>query len=71
VSPSMFQFHVGVFEHPKKRSVMLMAYTRDYNPQWSGCCLHEVEAPNGSEAKRIAMAEHRERCMAVKAGGAR
>jgi len=70
MTPTSPRFRVAVFEHPKKRSVMLMAYTRDYNPAWPGCCLHEVPAPNGDEAKRVAMAEHRERCMA-KDGGQR
>lgn len=53
---------VAVFEHPGNTRAKLMAYTRDYNTEWPGCCLHLVEGI-GAEAKRLAMAEHREKCM--------
>ena len=52
---------VGVFP-PDEGSRTYMAYTLWYNPQWPGCCEHEVEAVNGTEAKKIAIKEHKERC---------
>lgn len=52
---------VGVFP-PEEGSRTYMAYTRWYNPQWPRCCEHEVEAINGTEAKKIAIKEHKERC---------
>jgi len=30
---------------------------------YRGCCEHEVEAVNGTEAKRLAIAEHKEQCL--------
>jgi hypothetical protein len=60
------EFTVGVFEHPRKRSVMLMAYTRYFNPSWEGCCVHKVLADNGDQAKAIAIGSHRELCMVKK-----
>ena len=33
------------------------AYTCWYNPSWPGCCLHEVNAQNGTAAKKIALTE--------------
>lgn len=65
-APSERPFLVGVFEHPHKRSVALMAYTRYYNPSWPGCCEHTVSAISGTQAKIRAMDDHRARCMAVK-----
>jgi hypothetical protein len=58
-------FKVGVFEHPGKRRVKLAAYSSWYNPSWEGCCEHTVEANNGTEAKVVAMREHREKCMSA------
>lgn len=58
-------FKVGVFEHPRKKSIQLAAYTRYYNPSWEGCCEHEIVASSGSDAKRIAMQDHRRVCMAA------
>ena len=52
---------VGVFP-PDEGSRSYRAYTRYYNTGWKGCCEHEVEAVNGSGAKEIAIAEHKERC---------
>ena len=60
----MKDFRVGVFEHPRRRGITLMAYTMYFNPDWDGCCLHSVSAVNGAAAKKLATAEHRERCMA-------
>jgi hypothetical protein len=53
---------VGIFPFDE-RNTRFMAYTTWYNPQWKGCCEHEVEAVNGTEAKRLAIQEHKERCL--------
>lgn len=52
---------VGVFP-PDDSCRSYRAYTLWYNPQWPRCCEHEVEAVNGTEAKKIAVKEHKERC---------
>ena len=52
---------VGVFA-PGPHERTYRAYTRWYNSTWSGCCEHEIEAVNGSEAKKIAIREHKEQC---------
>lgn len=52
---------VGVFP-PDEGSSTYMAYTYWYNPAWPRCCEHKVEAVNGTEAKKIAIKEHKERC---------
>lgn len=52
-------FTVGIFPHQGKTKVKYMAYTRDYNPQWRGCCEHTVEAANGTEAKKRAIEAHK------------
>lgn len=59
---------VAVFEHAQAmRATRLTAYTRDYSPSWPGICLHrDIEAVNGNAAKKAAMAEHREKCMAAR-----
>ena len=39
------------------------AYTLTYlTPQTKGACIHEVEAPDGPTAKKLAHAEHRDKC---------
>jgi hypothetical protein len=53
---------VGVFPNDEGSSGY-RAYTTWYNPQWPGCCEHEVEAVNGTEAKKLAIQEHKERCV--------
>jgi hypothetical protein len=53
-------FKVGVFPC---RKASFTAYTTWYNPSWSECCEHTVEAVNGTAAKKIAIQEHRERCI--------
>jgi hypothetical protein len=53
---------VGVFPFDE-RNTRFSAYTTWYNPQWKGCCEHKVEALNGTEAKKLAIAEHKERCV--------
>lgn len=44
-------FH-GDYADPKISKIM--AYTSWYNPAWSGCVMYDVEAKNGTEAKRKA-----------------
>jgi hypothetical protein len=56
-------FKVGVFEFQRKRRVGLTAYTTWFSTAWNGCCLHQVDAINGTEAKRLAMTQHRAKCM--------
>ena len=58
-----YYFTVGVFEQQRSKSVRLLAYTIEYNPEWKGCCEHIVVAESGAEAKRMAMKEHRENCI--------
>ena len=53
-------FKVGVFPCRKES---FTAYTTWYNPSWSGCCEHTVEAVNGTQAKKIAIQEHKGRCV--------
>jgi hypothetical protein len=55
-------FKVGVFPNDEGSSGY-RAYTTWYSPQWPGCCEHEVEAVNGTEAKKLAIREHKERCI--------
>ncbi len=55
----MRQFRVGVFEHQGTHRVRLEAYTVWFSPDWPGCCVHHVEATNGTIAKRIAKDQHR------------
>lgn len=62
----MKTFTVGVFEQHEHPTRKPMAYTRWYNPAWFGCCEHEVEAVNGTDAKKLAIAEHVNRCRAGK-----
>lgn len=52
-------FKVGVFPFDA-RNTRFNAYTSWYNQSWSGCCEHTVEAANGTEAKKIAIQEHKE-----------
>lgn len=58
---------VGVFTHysanKKRRLPRVHAYTIWFNPSWEGCCMHEVDACNGTEAKKIAIADHKARCL--------
>jgi hypothetical protein len=63
--PRSVRFYtVAVFQHDGKRGPRFNAYTSLYNPQWPGCCLHhEVPGVDSRDAKKLAIAEHRERCM--------
>ena len=65
------KFKVGVFPHQGKKRVRYMAYTRDYNPQWKGCCEHEVEAVNGTRAKFLAIMAHQDEQARIAKGIAR
>lgn len=56
-------YRVGVFEHPGKRGIRLMAYTVWFNSAWEGCCVHEVESKTGMGAKSKAKVEHARKCM--------
>jgi hypothetical protein len=56
---------VGVFPFDE-RNTRFDAYTLWYNPQWKGCCEHEVVATNGTEAKKLAIKEHKEQCVDAK-----
>ncbi len=59
-------FRVGVFEHRRTSGrVFLMAYVRDFNPNWDGCCVHHVAARSGASAKDSAKSQHRRDCMPV------
>lgn len=54
---------VAVFTHPREgRKPIITAYTLWYAPSWKPC-MHHVPARNGTEAKKIAIRQHREHCM--------
>lgn len=55
-------YTVGVFA-PIRRGERYYAYLQRYNPTWPGCCVHKVEAPNGTRAKIEAIAQHKEKCL--------
>jgi hypothetical protein len=57
-TPITRRIRVAVFydDSPRLR-VRWGAYTNWYSPTWPGCCMHEVEAKNGTEAKKLAIAE--------------
>lgn len=38
---------------PLKKS-RVIGYILWYNPEWAGCVIYEVEAKNGTEAKKLA-----------------
>lgn len=52
---------VGVFP-PDEHDRGYRAYTRWYNPEWKGCCEHEVEVYERRDAKAKAIQEHKEQC---------
>jgi hypothetical protein len=54
--------HVAVVETPGKRRPRLRAYTQWFAPHLLACW-HNVHASSGAEAKKLAMAEHRAKCM--------
>ena len=55
--------HVAVCEFPGKRKTRLLSYTMWYSPYSPNACMHHVHAASGAEAKKMAMAEHRAKCM--------
>lgn len=69
---------VAVFGEMGTRRMRFRAYTLWYDPSWEGCCLHEISESRiesavpvgamgrgrGSIAKKLAIAEHREKCVA-------
>lgn len=58
------EWTVGVFEHVRTSGrVFLMAYVRDYNPAWEGCCVHQTQADTGAQAKENAKRQHQRDCM--------
>lgn len=54
--PKTKQFEVAVFVERGKRVWKFHAYTLWYNPAWDGCNIIHVEARNGTEAKKLAIA---------------
>ncbi len=53
----MRKFKVGVFVRPGiNKKFLYTAYTLTYNPDWKDCIEVEVEAKNGTEAKKKAIA---------------
>lgn len=56
------KFKVGVFRHKKEKGgYSYLAYTTWYNPLWEGCIQVEVEAENGTQAKKLAIKQIRDR----------
>ena len=47
------------YERREGRAPRVEAYTRDYSIDWKGCRVYDVEALNGNDAKRIAIAMRR------------
>ena len=47
-------YRVGTFTERRPRSLLIMAYTRDYNRSWRGCVEYVVDASNGAEARKKA-----------------
>ncbi len=39
------------------------AYTMWYDSSWKNCCEHVMRAKNGTEAKKLAIAEHKDMCI--------
>lgn len=56
----MKHFRVMTFWHADEgKKPYAVAYLRDASEQWKGCVAFDVEALNGSDAKRIACAKRR------------
>ena len=53
----MKTFDVAVFVQRGKRGWKFDAYTRWFNPSWSGCNMVRVRAENGTAAKKMAINE--------------
>lgn len=58
----MKEFKVGVFTEQGTRKMKYSAYSLWYNPNWAGCCEHTVYAKNGTDAKKLAIAQHKDLC---------
>ncbi|HAM54704.1 MAG TPA: hypothetical protein DCQ64_04570 [Candidatus Rokubacteria bacterium] len=64
---------VNVYTHArdpwrgKPRPPLILAYTMYQGPN---ACVHDIEARTGTEAKRKAITEHRERCLLQQTGPA-
>mgnify|MGYP001603779525 FL=1 len=52
----MTKFKVAVFPRMGKKGYLFSAYTKTYNPQWDGCNEVSVNAENGTQAKKLAIA---------------
>jgi hypothetical protein len=48
------------FENRPGRKPLVTAYTRDANPLWDGCKVIDIEAENGTDAKKIAIKKRKE-----------
>lgn len=60
----MKEFSIGVFtEWRNGRKPKISAYSTWYNPDWKGCCVHKVSADTGTEAKKMAIEDHKRKCM--------
>jgi hypothetical protein len=57
VGKTMKKILVGTFYDGRRFS----AYTTWYNPQWPGCIEYEIDAMNGTEAKKLAIKLRREK----------
>lgn len=62
-------FRVGVFTDVGARGPRYRAYTTWYSPDWLNCQVVEVAARNGTEAKKLAIAQVRAARAADKAKG--
>lgn len=51
----MKKFKVGVFTEQGKRKLKYRAYTMWYHSSWQGCRTIDVEAENGTDAKKKAI----------------
>jgi hypothetical protein len=61
------RYRVATFvEYRGGRKPRFSALLRDYNSQWDGCLIIEVEAQSGIEAKKKAIAVRREMIMLSK-----
>jgi len=50
------QYRVAVFVEESPRGHSMLAYVREYNPEWEGCNIVSVHAASGEEAKKTAKA---------------
>lgn len=51
----MKTYRVGTFTHERGgKKPLIMAYLRDFNPNWEGCIVYYVAAKSGADAKKSA-----------------